>query len=276
MGFEKEDLRNHLDRKAGGIRLDPPALRDIRVRARRRQRIQRLGAGMAVLAVLAASIFGVRALVNDGEAPERIQVFDDSGGANTPPGTDNGNDGGGTNAPQIENNDDKSIPQPEVSATTSPRNGGTLTDAKAQDFRLEATSTARPTAVTTPTARPTAVTTPTARPTAVTTPTARPTPVATPTARPTPVATPTARPTPVATPTARPTPVATPTARPTPVATPTARPTVTPRHDDYDDDDDDYDDDYDGYDDDYDDDDDDDYDDDDDDYDDDYDGYDDD
>ena len=156
MGFEKEELRNHLDRKAGGIRLDPPALRDIRVRARRRQRNQRLGASMAVLAVLAASIFGARALVNDGETPERIQVFDDSGGANTPPGTDNGNDGGGSNAPPIDNNHTDSNPQPAISATTSPRNGGTLTDTKTQDFQPEATPTARPTAEATPTARPTA------------------------------------------------------------------------------------------------------------------------
>lgn len=98
-----EDLSSYFDRRASGIRLDPPALRDIRARARKRQRNQRLATGISVIAVVAASIVGVRALTDNGETPERIQVFDDSGSVDTPPGTQNGDGGNGTGAPPAEN-----------------------------------------------------------------------------------------------------------------------------------------------------------------------------
>ena len=153
------DLRNHFDRRAGGIRLDPPALRDIRARARQRQRNQRLATGIAVLALIAGSIIGVRAIVDTGETPERIQVLDDSGSTDTPSGTDNGNGGGGTGVPPTENGGSETPgaapnPEPEPTPTAEPPQTPEPEPTPTQTQQTEQTTTQTPEPEPTPTAEP--------------------------------------------------------------------------------------------------------------------------
>ncbi|WP_419928042.1 pentapeptide repeat-containing protein [Candidatus Poriferisocius sp.] len=57
---------------------------------------------MAVVAVVAASIVGVRAITNSGETAEKIQVLDDSGGTFTPSEGENSNGGSGPSIPPSE------------------------------------------------------------------------------------------------------------------------------------------------------------------------------
>ena len=127
-----EDLSSYFDWRASGIRLDPPALRDIRARARRRQRNQRLGTGIAVVAVVAASIVGVRAIAENGESAEKIQVFDDSGGTFTPSEGENGNGGSGPGIPPSEDEESETpvpieAPEPEPAPTQNQQTDQTTT-----------------------------------------------------------------------------------------------------------------------------------------------------
>ena len=133
-----DDLSSHFDRRASGIRLDPPALRDIRARARKRQRNQRLATGIAVIVVVAASIVGVRAIADNGETTEKIQVLDESGGTDSPSGSENGSGSSGSGIPPTEDENSETptpteapepplAPEPEPTPTQEPQTEQTAT-----------------------------------------------------------------------------------------------------------------------------------------------------